>query len=40
MWENPETDNIPITYGCASHYLNILRKNVTTDSVLTNIVKI
>ena len=36
-----ETENIiPVTYGCASHCLDILSKNITTDSVMANIVKI
>lgn len=41
MRQNLETEDIiPVTYGCASHYLNILGKNITTDSVMASVVKI
>ena len=41
MWQNLETEDfISIIYECALHYLNILCKNVTTDSVMGKVVKI
>ena len=41
MWQNFATDDtIPVTYGCASHHLNTLGKNVTINSVMANIIKI
>ena len=36
-----ETENIiPVTYGCASHCLNNLKKNITTDFIMANVAKI
>ena len=41
MRQNLATEDItPVTYGCASHHLNTLGKNVTINSVMANIIKI
>ena len=37
---NLEIEDILVTCVCASHYFNILGKNVTADSVMASVVKI